>query len=396
MPPSTSARTAALALAALFAAAAAKAAPSLPADVTLNEVLGFRATASLKGAAAIKGHEYLAKGSKLKLLSASPAFGSEGSFCKAQAQGHTGYIRCDKPGAFHFAQAQAQVQQSAPSEEGGAEQQSPAQQAPVQQSKPGKKVTIGSFCNSEESCKTFCKAHCKLDLAKWGNGVSSTCNFPGGLGGSIPPNSPLLKSLPSMKNVKGVSGLKVTADVLAGLQRLDHAIASSSGWPAGHVAYAKNCYRSDALDSTNECDFILKGWHVKEKFAAKPPATAADKAQLANAAHWINPPKYLGLTWPGATPHSAGLGCDIVVKAPSGKEVTACRGSKNDTAMQAMSKALVDVMTGPEVGAVRLNYEMWHFEWNSAITGCRCKGDDCNDNHWPTLCDGPQHCSKPM
>jgi len=381
-------RVAVIVAAALFAAAA-QAAPTLPAEVTLNEVLGFRTTASLKGAAAIKGHEYLAKGTKVKLLSATPVFGAESSFCKAEAMGHKGYIRCDKPGAFHFAQAPSH-QEVAQAPEGS------YQESPAQHAAPGKKVKLGSFCNSEESCKTFCEQHCKLDLSKWGKGVSSTCSFPGGLGGSIPDKSKLLRPLPSLKHVKGGSGVQMTIEVVEGLRRLDQVIETSSAWPAGHTAFVKSCWRSDAHDSANECDFVLKGWHVKEKFAKTPPVTAADKAQLANAAHWINPPKYLGLTWPGATPHSAGLGCDIVVRDPAGKELTACKGAKNDTKTQAMSKALVDAITGDKVGAVRLNYEMWHFEWNSAITGCRCKGDDCNNNHWPTLCDGPQHCSKPM
>ena len=76
--------------------------------------------------------------------------------------------------------------------------------------------------------------------------------------------------------------------------------------------------------------------------------------------------------------------------------MTACRSTAADTKMRAMSKALVDALTNDSVGAVRLNYEGWHFEWGGAFTSCRCKGDDCNDKHWPTLCDGPQHCNKPL
>ena len=127
-------------------------------------------------------------------------------------------------------------------------------------------------------------------------------------------------------------------------------------------------------DSTNECDFILKGWHIKQKWAAQTPVTKADIEQKANGDRFINPPKYLGLTWPGANPHSAGIGCDIVVRDAAGKEATACRGTKSDIKMQALSKALVDAITSDKVGAVRLNYEMWHFEWGGMLTGCRCKG----------------------
>src|SRR5205085_2585031 len=98
----------------------------------------------------------------------------------------------------------------------------------------------------------FCRAHCKLDLQRWGKGVSSTCSFPAGMGGSIPPGSPLLKPLPPMKFVKGSSEVRATDEVLAGLKRADDYIAGFAAWPQGHVVFVRNCYRSDVLDSTNE------------------------------------------------------------------------------------------------------------------------------------------------
>ncbi len=389
----------ALSLAAAACAAllgtSARAEQSFPAHVTLNEVLGFRSRASLKSPAAIRGHEYLGKGARLKLLDSTPDFGTAGAFCHAEAQGHRGYIRCDKPSAFTFAGASQSTGDeqaaAAPAETGRA----PRAASDKPASKPNRshaKPHLGSFCSGVEPCKAFCTAHCTLDPNKW----ASKCTFPGGLGASIPAGHPSLKHLPAMAHVKGAGDVRVTDDLIAGLQRLEQNIASSSTWPAGHTAYVKNCHRPHEVDSTRECDFILKGWHVKEKFASQPPTTSADKAQLANANHWINPAAYLGLTWPGDTPHSAGLGCDIVVRDPHGKEVTACAGKKGDTKTRALSKALVDALTNDQVGAVRLNYEMWHFEFTPAVNGCRCKGDDCNNNHWPILCDGPQHCQKPM
>lgn len=403
MPQSPSAAAALLVCSALFGGAlhaGHPAAPSFPAEATLTEVLGFRTSPGLQAPFAIRAHNYLPVGTPLTLLDSNPAFGTEGAFCKAEALGHRGYFRCDKPHAFkllsakgdkHLAAApRSQAEQqagSAPQPKGG-----PARQAPPASGH----VKLGAYCRDVESCKTFCQANCKLDLARWGKGVSSTCSFPAGLGGSIATGSPLLKPLPAMKFVKGGSSVRATDQVLAGLQRLDQHLAASSSWPQGHTAFIKSCFRSDVSDSTSECDYVLKGWHIKQKFAATPPSTKAEHDQKANAERMINPPKFLGLMWPGATPHSAGIGCDIVVRDGAGKEVTACRSTAADTKMRAMSKALVDALTNDSVGAVRLNYEGWHFEWGGSFTSCRCKGDDCNDKHWPTLCDGPQHCNKPL
>ena len=251
---------------------------------------------------------------------------------------------------------------------------------------------LGSYCNDVDSCKKFCTAHCKLDLKKW----ASSCSLPAGLGGSIPAGSSLLHKLPAMKNVKGEGSVRATDEVIRGLQRLDAEIAGSATWPKGHTVMVRNCHRPDTQDSTSECDYILKGWHIKEKWATRAPESKKDHAEKALGDRLINPPKNLGLMWPGATPHSAGLGCDLVVRDPKGQEVTTCKANAKDTKAQALSKALVDALTNPTVGALRLNYENWHFEWGGAITGCRCRGDDCNKNHYPILCDGPQHCAKPQ
>jgi hypothetical protein len=379
---------------ALLAAGALQAAPPsgphFPVEATLTEPLSFRTTPSLQGAFVIKGRNYLQAGTKLKLLDSKPAFGTAGAFCTAEAMGHKGYIRCDKPSAFKLAERSSPQQQAAPApqQKGG----SPVQKPPAAKKGRG----LGQYCHDEASCKAFCQANCKLDLARWGKGVSSTCTLPAGLGGSIAPGSGELQKLPAMKFVKGASDARATADVLVALKRADDWIAASTSWPQGHTVYVKNCWRSDVADSTNECDYILKGWHLKQKWAGKTPETKADKEQKALGDRFINPPKNLGLMWPGATPHSAGIGCDIVVHDPAGKSVTDCRMTKDDTKAQAMSKALVDALTNEKVGAVRLNFEGWHFEWGGTLTGCRCKGADCNDNHWPTLCDGPQHCNKPL
>src|SRR5437868_6048884 len=93
----------ALCLAAL--AAAASPPPAFPAQATLTEKLGFRTKPSLDGPFVFPARNYLLVGTRLRLLDSKPAFGSPGAFCKAEADGRQGYIRCDKPSAFHFAAA---------------------------------------------------------------------------------------------------------------------------------------------------------------------------------------------------------------------------------------------------------------------------------------------------
>jgi hypothetical protein len=380
---------AAFLLACSFAGALLAEGPTFPADAQLVEPLGFRPKPGLDEVFVIKGSHYLAKGTKVRLLDSNPAFGSEGAFCRAEAHGHKGYLRCDKPHAFKFVRADTAQRQQAQADQA---QQSPAQQSPVQQSAPKHKgkAHLGQYCNGEEDCKAFCQKHCTLNPSAW----KSTCQFPAGLGGSIAEGSSELKKLPAMKHVSGSSSVRATQESIEGLQRLDEYIGSSSSWPKDHTVYVHSCYRSDKQDSTGECDYILKGWHIRAKWAGKTPSTPAEQKEKATGDRLVNPPRNLGLMWPGATPHSAGLGCDLVVRDPSGKDATSCRMTDN-AKQRELSKALVDAMTGDKVGAVRLNYEGWHFEWGGAITTCRCKGAECNDKHWPTPCDGGQHCARP-
>jgi len=345
--------------------------PAFPAEARLKQPLGFRTEPSLKAPFVIRGRNYLTAGTRLRLLESDPAFGTEGAFCKAEAQGRQGYIRCDKAEAFELAPATDSSRQT---------------RAPAEKQDEGNHEKLGKYCRDVDSCKAFCRAHCKLDLSRW----SSTCKLPGLLG-SLAVDSPLLKGLPELRFVKGASGVRATDGVMAGLKRLDEHIAGSSSWPKGHVAFVKNCFRSMVKNATKECDFILKGWHLREKWAGKTPESKAEEKQKADGERFINPAKNLGLSWPGAGPHSAGNACDIVVRDPNGREVTACKSTEK---MRPLSRALVDALTNDKVGAVRLNYEGWHFEWGGP-THCRCKGDDCNDNHWPTPCDGGQHCARP-
>ena len=48
---------------------------------------------------------------------------------------------------------------------------------------------------------------------------------------------------------------------------------------------------------------------------------------------------------------------------------------------------LDEEVTDPAVGALRLNYEAWHYEWGGP-TGGRCKAPDCATKFYPA-------CGKP-
>jgi len=78
--------------------------PSFPAQATLAEKLGFRTGPGLEAGFVIRGRNYLPVGTRLTLIESKPAFGAPGAFCKVQAAGKQGYIRCDKPSALRLSQ----------------------------------------------------------------------------------------------------------------------------------------------------------------------------------------------------------------------------------------------------------------------------------------------------
>jgi hypothetical protein len=130
----------------------------------------------------------------------------------------------------------------------------------------------------------------------------------------------------------------------------------------GYTVHVNNCWRSGTFDTQKECYFVMKGQN----------------------------PQSLGLAFPGATPHSGGKACDIVLVDSRGKEATACSaasekhlGASIDFRMA--SRLLDEAITNDIVGAKRLDYEAWHYEWGGPAAS-RCKAPDCANNHWPPLC----------
>lgn len=243
------------------------------------------------------------------------------------------------------------------------------------------------FCDSPPSCRTFCEKACDLNVSAW----KTTCSrIPQHGKGMIPDDSKSLMHVPKMKHVSVSGGVRATQDVIDGLKRLDEYLDDAPTRKAlGYKVHVNNCYRSAAFDTERECDFVLKGWHIKDKWANRTPVTDHDKQEKANGDRWVNP-NNVGLAWPGASYHSAGNACDIVLVDAAGAEATACSAHDKSIAskilpVQRASKLLDEALTNDRVGARRLNFEMWHYEWNGG-TSCRCKAPECAEKHWPPRC----------
>ncbi len=290
--------------------------------------------------------------------------------------------------------AQTEATAQAPKPSPSASPPSPSAPAPPPSGAPRQ------FCQGVADCKTFCSSVCTLDVVGWREGtMNTTCRFPADAirraGGPQPSE---LFRIPPLPHVKAPGNAQATQYVIEALKRLNDRIASKpQGWPAGHVAYVRNCYRPPVEEATLECDFIMKAIHLEKKWAGRTPVSAAERKErdsnLKLARLISNPADNLGLTWPGPSPHSRGQACDIVVaKRGDGNRddaTTTCKGVANDTTMKAHSRALDEALTNPTVGAVRLNYEAWHYEFGRYETtgkNCRCVAPACNDKFWPPNC----------
>lgn len=261
----------------------------------------------------------------------------------------------------------------------------------------------GAYCHDLASCKTFCCRACTgFDSAQWN--TDATCPD------APPPSGRMLRSdqvtaITALPNVLVAGSQRATADVIAGLTRLNAAIpALRTKYPqyGEFKAKVKNCWRDAETNTTKVCSLVIRKLHVEQSTTA----SAATKEQWARNANAV-----WGLVWPGPTPHSGGFACDIVVVDASGAEcfgwavpdVPADDGSNPACSIpqQTASAILDEAATGPAagpgidaVGAVRLNFETWHYEWNSPITSCRCSaanGDPCSA-YWPPK--GDNSCAK--
>jgi hypothetical protein len=181
--------------------------------------------------------------------------------------------------------------------------------------------------------------------------------------------------------VKSSPSARATTEVVNGLKRLDAYLAASpSREKYNYRVRVKSCYRPAIDDTEKECNFVLKAMHILKKYPQ-------DKRKRAEWTPKLNP-NNLGLAWPGATPHSSGQACDLVLVDEDGRESFDWRvgaGAPHSSIDQRLaSKMLDEAVTNDTVGGRRLNYEAWHYEWGTSI-GCRCKDPECADKFWPPL-----------
>ena len=220
---------------------------------------------------------------------------------------------------------------------------------------------FGVACNDWKECKAFCTAACDVNPL---TGGANCPRVPTNGAGLIPEDSPLLKPIPKMKYVRNASSSNRASErVIDALQKLDAYLEKSPERAKyGYTVRVNNCWRDGIFDTKKECYFIMKG----------------------------KDPRQLGLAWPGATPHSAGNACDIVLVDAKGKAATSCSADAESSLgasidFRTASRLLDEALTNDVVGARRLNYEAWHYEWGGP-TSCRCKAPDCANDFWPPRC----------
>lgn len=342
------------ALAAESEATAQGPAPTFPFDAELAKARGFYATPDVHGSFVLAHpHNYLQPPARLHVLSATGPIGLPTTFCSVEYEGKRGYVHCDDAAALKTLASSG----SAPSAGGGS---TPAW--------PSHHGAFGVTCgHTMEACTAFCKQACDI----LPSGGAHCPRVPTGEG-LLPESSPLLKELPhDLKYVKTDHHDRGTSDTIDGLRRLDAWLASSPDRAKyNYTLHVSNCWRDGITDTQKECYFILKG----------------------------KDPRDLKLAMPGATPHSSGKACDIHLIDAQGHNAvpnTACSAGASTGAsidFKTASRLLDEALTNGTVGAQRLDYEAWHYEWGGVTNSCRCKAPDCQAKFWPPTCR-PSGCS---
>lgn len=179
-------------------------------------------------------------------------------------------------------------------------------------------ATPAKFCGTVRDCQSFCSCACAFDPHKWKadvkNDGSTTCpGAPAAGPGMIPPDSADLDRLSSLglRYVTFDSGERAAAAAREGLRRLDaHLAASADRQRLGYTVRVVSCYRPQIDDTEAECGFVLKGLYMLARVSdAQKPYWQAK-----------SDPNNLGLAWPGATPHSGGYACDLVLVDRRGRD----------------------------------------------------------------------------
>jgi len=252
-------------------------------------------------------------------------------------------------------------------------------------------ASASSFCTDLNSCKTFCCCACDFDLTKWKgenpyDGSASCPRSPQGGPGTIDPGYRDLKdlydTLKGSRYLTSYGGKSATRAVANGLKRLDTYLST---WQKrkdnDFKVKVKNCYRraigntKTELDGNTEgvCGMVYKLMRNEGQPGVTDQKYAAMEAD-ANNRVW-------DMTWPGATPHSSGVACDLVLIDKDGAECFDLRDTDQGPRCSIEKKLAISLLneaaTSAEVGAKRLDYEAWHFEWGGGDK-CRCSGSDCD------------------
>jgi len=261
-------------------------------------------------------------------------------------------------------------------------------------------ATSSRFCGSVEDCQTFCARACTFDKTKWKpdgkNDGSTTCPLAPTTGpGMIPSNSSDLQNLSDagLQYVTFDPSERATATAIDGLRRLDaHLAASANRRKYGYKVRVVSCYRNHLEDTEPECGFVMKGKYMLDR--------VSDPKQVQ---YWRekSDPNNLGLTWPGATPHSGGIACDLVLVDRGGQDSFDSRAGVDADApnppptssipARDASRMLDEEVTNSDVGGSRLTFEAWHYEWGGSITASRCRAPDCANNNWPITGKPPKN-----
>jgi hypothetical protein len=213
------------------------------------------------------------------------------------------------------------------------------------------------LCKAAGCTKIFCTGleikagTCQGITSPWQNDCKTSA-FPNlNAHDILPPDSSALipaSRWPQMNNITAKPSVRATQLVIDGLQKASNYIDSK--YPGkGYKIEITNCWRDYRGDFGSQCAVMMR------------PSG--------------NNPVANGSTWPGANPHSAGYGCDLALKQ-NGKTVSGGIGDQNCSSKQEGNRVLVDVLTNATVGAQRLGYEAWHFQW-AGFNPCYCSGDKC-------------------
>jgi hypothetical protein len=331
----------------------------------LLKPLGFRAGPGLSAPHVIPTLNYLQPPTRVRVVGATGPLWTPNVFCQVEYGGRSGYLRCDDANAYRIV-----TSTSAASASDGGACMANARTIP----------DVGlKLCTDPASCKAFCNCACTFDPRAWQDADCQGAPQTGA--GMIGPDSSDLKPLPQFSNVAGLRGVKATQAVIDGLTALD-TYAGTASWRTEFRVQVNNCYRPHINDTERECGYIMKAQHILNKYASVAPANAKEREQLRWAQNEGQDPVRLGLSYPGATPHSAGNACDIVMIDLATKAPAFTCAAEDTARAKLASRALDEAITA--AGGRRLNYEAWHYEWGGT-TKSRCAYPDC-DKFWPPTC----------